>query len=84
MSSDLEQRLSRIEERNARVEAEKAWEVSWCRRFFVALTTYLVAVVAFTAISDDPPFLNACIPTGGYLLSTLSFPILKGWWLGKR
>ena len=36
----LEERVAKIEARNAKVEADKAWETSWVRRFSIALLTY--------------------------------------------
>lgn len=67
-----------------RVQAEKAWEVSLVRRTCVALLTYLTASV-FLYFRSDPNFLvMALIPTGGYLLSTLSLPWIKKQWMRKR
>ena len=34
--------VAAIKQRNARVEAEKAWETSWTRRIIIALLTYCV------------------------------------------
>lgn len=70
-----------ILKRNARVEADKAWETSKTRRAIIVAITYLVAVAFMKKIGVEDYFLSACIPTGGYLLSTLSLPIIKQWWL---
>jgi hypothetical protein len=76
--------IEKILERNQRVEADKAWEVSWTRRIFIAAVTYITACV-FLWLIDSPNFaVSALVPTGGYLLSTLSLPSLKNWWLSKR
>lgn len=72
-----------ILKRNARVEADKAWETSKTRRTIIAAVTYLVAAAFMKKIGIDDYFLSALIPTGGYLLSTLSLPIFKQWWLKK-
>ena len=40
---DIESRLSAIEERNKKVERDKAWEVSWTRRVSIMALTYVVA-----------------------------------------
>lgn len=70
--------------RNKRVEAEKAWETSLTRRAFIAVITYLTATL-FQWLIETPNFaINALVPTGGYLLSTLSLPPLKRWWLRKH
>ena len=44
MSRDksLEGRIAELEERNKRVELDKAWETSWTRKIIIAVLTYLV------------------------------------------
>jgi hypothetical protein len=73
-----------IKERNKRVEADKAWEVSWTRRFFIAAGTYVIAGFWLGIINANNPWLNAFVPTLGYLLSTVSLPVVKQWWLVRR
>jgi len=73
-----------IIERNKKVEADKAWEVSWTRRLFIAVLTYFIAVVYMKYAGLSAPLLGAFVPTGGYLLSTFSLPILKELWLRNR
>lgn len=70
-----------IIERNKKVEAEKAWEVSWTRRLFIAVITYFIAAVYMKLVGLSYPFLGAFVPAGGYMLSTFSLPILKELWL---
>ena len=77
---DIEQELKVIQERNQRVEVDKAWEISWTRRIFIAVVTYIIAAVWLVVIADSKPFLKALIPTIGYVLSTLSLPVIKKWW----
>jgi len=81
---DLEQRVQKIEERNRNVEADKAWETSWTRRGLLALFTYLSVSIYLWAISIPRPWLNAIVPTVGFLLSTLTMPFFKRFWLGRR
>lgn len=76
--------LKLILERNARVEADKAWETSKTRRGAIAGMTYIVAGLYMSALGASLPWLNAFIPVGGYLLSTLSLPKIKEIWLEKR
>ncbi len=83
-ADDLESRLRSIEERNARVEADKAWETSWVRRATIAALTYLVATAYLAAIGAASPWLSAVVPTGGYLLSTLAIGGIKRWWVRRR
>lgn len=75
------QSVEDILKRNARVEADKAWETSKTRRACIAAMTYGIAVLFMWRIGISEPWLNALVPTGGYLLSTLSLPIIKNWWL---
>ncbi len=70
-----------IKERNKRVEGDKAWEMSWTRRGFIAFITYIIASIIFILLKNNTPLLNAFIPTVGYILSTLSLPFIKTWWL---
>ena len=78
--SDIEERIHKIEERNKRVETDKAWETSNTRKFFIALFTYLSISLYMYAININRPWLNAIIPTVGFLLSTLSIPFIKKYW----
>ncbi len=79
--TDVNQNIADILERNRRVEAYKAWETSKTRRGFIMLITYITAVVFLHFIGNTEPFIHALVPTGGYLLSTLSLPQLRRWWL---
>ncbi len=72
-----------IIERNKRVEADKAWETSWTRRLFIVCITYITACVFLWLIANQNPLTNALVPTGGYLLSTLSLSWIKEQWNKK-
>ncbi|MCA9361289.1 hypothetical protein KC845_01885 [Candidatus Kaiserbacteria bacterium] len=72
-----------ILQRNHKVEMDKAWETSKIRRGVIAVITYLVAVAFMMRIGVTDSWLNALVPTGGYILSTLSLPFIKRWWLNK-
>ncbi|MFA6520322.1 MAG: hypothetical protein WCT44_01800 [Candidatus Paceibacterota bacterium] len=80
----LEKELEAIKERNSRVEYDKAWEVSWARRLFITISTYIIASVWLVLINDTFPWLKAFVPAGGYLLSTLSLPFIKKWWVANN
>lgn len=75
--------IQRIHERNVRVEADKAWETSKTRRVLIALLTYVVVVLFLWVINAPSPFLVALVPVGGFVLSTLSLPFIKSWWLAR-
>ena len=78
-----EAQLRSILDRNTRVEAEKAWELSWTRRMTIAVLTYLVAIVFLWMIADTAPLLHALVPVAGYVLSTLSLPWIKRRWIQR-
>lgn len=80
----METELEQIQERNKRVELDKAWETSKTRRGFVAAITYVIAAAFMARIGVSDPLINALVPTGGYLLSTLSLPVIKKWWIKKH
>lgn len=80
---DIEQRLEKIEERNVRVEAEKAWETSAFRVGSIMLVTYVVACGVLFVIGNANPFRNALIPALGYFISTQSLPFIKRFWINR-
>lgn len=84
MSKDLEKRIQRIEERNAKVEADKAWETSFVRRICIVATTYITISIFMIVIDADQPFINAVVPCLGFTLSTLSVNWVKSYWITKR
>jgi len=79
----IQEKIETIEQRNKRVELDKAWETSFVRRGFIALVTYLIALWFMGSIGVDDAYLNALVPTGGYILSTLSLSFLKKIWTQK-
>ena len=78
--NNIERRVKAIEERNLRVEADKAWETSWTRRLTIASLTYLVIVGYLLMIEAEKPFISALVPAIGFLLSTLVLRKVRGWW----
>jgi hypothetical protein len=81
---EIKKDIAEIKERNARVEKDKAWEMSWARKFLVSFLTYIVIVLFFFFAKLPKPFLNAIVPTLGFLLSTLSISYFKRIWIKKR
>jgi hypothetical protein len=81
---DVESEIKSIKERNARVEADKAWETSFARRMSIAVGTYAVSAIFLLSINAQNPFLAALVPSVGFLLSTLTLPFLKERWLRRR
>lgn len=77
----LDIRLRKIEQRNSRVEADKAWEGSVARKILIVISTYLTLALYFYFVLHVEPFLNAIVPTAGFLLSTFTFPFFKKLWI---
>ena len=77
---DIEIRLGKIEERNAAVELDKAWETSKTRRVLLIIFTYLSIALYLYFIVHIDPWINAVVPAIGFLLSTLTLPFLKQIW----
>jgi peptidoglycan/LPS O-acetylase OafA/YrhL len=80
----LEKRVSLIEERNKRVEKDKAWETSWLRRILIVVLTYIFAVLYLTSANTTNPFFGAVVPCAGFFLSTLTLRLIKEKWSSKR
>ncbi len=77
----MKEQLDQIRERNRRVEIDKAWETSKTRRGIIAVMTYGVVVLFLYVVGVSRPFLNALVPTGGFLLSTLTLSVFKKMWV---
>lgn len=81
---EIEKRLTAIENRNKQVELDKAWETSYFRRILLIISTYLSIALYMWVIGVDRPWLNAVIPSLAFLLSTLTLPFFKNWWIRKK
>lgn len=79
---NIEKEIEIIKKRNVKVEADKDWETSWTRRISIAIMTYIIALLWLIIIKENIPLLKACVPTGGYVLSTLSLPFIRRWFFG--
>lgn len=84
MEEHIGETVERILERNARVEADKAWETSLMRIGSISLITYICAALVMLVIGVARPFLSAFIPVLGFVVSTQSLPFLKKHWLEER
>lgn len=76
----LEQEIEDIKKRNRRVEADKAWETSWTRRFVVSILTYFVIVLFFWIAELPKPFTNSIVPALAFVLSTATIPAVRKAW----
>lgn len=77
---ELENRIEKIEKRNAKVELDKAWETSKTRKMLLIIFTYLAIGLYLNVINVPNPWLNAIVPSIGFLLSTLTLPFFKKLW----
>ncbi len=82
---ELEKRISKIEERNERVELDKAWETSWTRKLCIMMLTYIVVIIYSYLIQNyDNIFLSSLVPVIGFTLSTLSLKVVRKIWENNR
>lgn len=77
----IEKTLEAIQVRNKRVETDKAWETSWFRKTAIAIMTYAVVVIFMYGAGIENPFVNAIVPTVGFILSTLTLSLVKKSWI---
>jgi len=82
-TDELQKQINELKQRNLRVEADKAWETSWSRRIIIFVFTYLVIVIFFYFAELSNPFKNAVVPSVAFVISTLSIPMIKRWWLKR-
>ena len=82
---DLEKKIKKIQERNKRVEFDKAWETSWTRRICIMILTYIVVIIYSYVIKEfDNIFLSSLVPVIGFTLSTLSLKLVRKIWENKN
>ncbi|HEY4484299.1 MAG TPA: hypothetical protein VI978_01080 [Candidatus Paceibacterota bacterium] len=80
---EIQLEINEIKKRNERVETDKAWETSWTRKIIILCLTYIVVVTFFFFAGLPKPFVNAIVPATAFVLSTLTVPLFKKWWLDK-
>ena len=71
---DLQRRLATIEERNARVEADKTWETSIIRTAFLAVITFAVTAFALFVVRNQHAVRDALIAAVGRVVSIVQVP----------
>ncbi len=80
---NIEKEIEKINNRNKKVEVDKAWETSKTRKLIIAVLTYFVMVCVMFSLGLDSPFIGAIIPTLGFLLSTVGANLVKAVWINK-
>lgn len=80
-NEELEVEISKIKERNARVELDKRWETCLTRRVCICVLTYIVVVIYSIIINKvSNIWLSSLVPVIGFTLSTLSLKIVRNIW----
>ena len=79
----IEKEIKNIKKRNSRVEVDKVWETSSARKILIAIFTYVIIVIFFILAELPNPYINALITAVAFVLSTLSMPYFKKYWIGK-
>ena len=82
--NELEEKIKLIEERNKRVENDKAWETCLLRKVLIILFTYIFAVLYLKIADTTNPWFGAVVPCAGFYLSTQSVNVVKKWWLKRK
>lgn len=80
MNKSIEERIELIENRNKNVEKDKDWETSYTRKVLIAIFTYLAIALYLKFIVGIDPWINAIVPSVGFLLSTLTLSYFKALW----
>lgn len=82
---ELEKEIEKLKERNKRVEADKAWETSLTRRILLIIFTYFsITLYLKFIVGIINPWINAVVPSVGFLLSTLTLPYFNNLWITYR
>lgn len=78
---NIEEEIKKIQERNKRVEKDKAWETSWTRRICIMVLTYIVVICySYIIRKYDEILLSSLVPVIGFTLSTLSLKLVRKIW----
>ena len=81
---DLGKEIKKIQERNKRVELDKAWETSWTRKICIMILTYVIVVIYSYLIKQNDNILSSSlVPVIGFALSTLSLKYIRKVWERK-
>jgi hypothetical protein len=80
----IEEEIRSLKERNLRVEADKAWEISAFRVISITVLIYIVAALFLLSIGNADFYLNGLVPPIGYVLSVQTLPMIKRWWIARR
>lgn len=80
-NNEIEKEIIKIKERNKKVENDKAWETSLCRKICIMILTYIVVVIYSYVINKiSNIWLSSLVPVIGFTLSTLSLNVVRKTW----
>ncbi len=80
---DIQEEVRQIQDRNKRVEADKAWEVSLFRHLVVFVLTYATAFLFLYIVDAKNAWMAAFVPAVAFFISTATIGPLKNWWIKK-
>lgn len=84
-NKELEEEITKIKERNKRVELDKKWETSLTRKLCICVLTYIVVVIYSIMIRNFTNiYLSSLVPVIGFTLSTLSLKLVRNIWEKKN
>lgn len=82
---NIEEKIKKIEERNKRVELDKAWETSWTRKICIMILTYIIVIIySYLIRNNNNILLSSLVPVIGFTLSTLSLNLIRKIWEKHR
>ena len=80
-NEELDKEITKIKERNKKVELDKKWETSWTRKICICILTYIVVIIySFIVRNYDNILLSSLVPVIGFTLSTLSLKLVRNVW----
>lgn len=79
-TENLEQEIEQLKLRNKQVDKNKAWETSLTRKILIVLFTYIAVAIYLKTVVKIDPWINAIVPTIGFVLSTLTLSYFKALW----
>lgn len=81
---ELQEKISKIEDRNRRVEGDKLWETCWLRKILIILFTFVFASAYLYVANTTNPLLGAIVPCVGFFLSTITIKPIKKYYLKRK
>lgn len=82
---ELKEEITKIKNRNKKVETDKAWETSWTRKICIMVLTYIVVIIySYLVRNVDNILLSSLVPVIGFTLSTLSLKLVRKVWEKNR